>query len=140
MLSHCPSLLATHHDRLSSRQAKSILETHSGSDNYNLALPLLISEYKVFLVIIFWIWRLVYGSPNAPRFLWLRRANRHLREWDIYMFIVSNYILPLERFSPWQIIVSTLTAVYAARNLDKITGFGGKSMERYQPLIHLIWD
>jgi hypothetical protein len=27
-----------------------------------------------------WIWRLVYGSPNAPRFLWLRRANRHLRE------------------------------------------------------------
>ncbi|KAG1862883.1 Alpha/Beta hydrolase protein [Suillus tomentosus] len=62
---------------------------------------------QVFLVIIFWIWRLVYGSPNAPRFLWLRRANRHL-----------------QRFSPWQIIVSTLTAVYAARNLDKITGFG----------------
>jgi acetyl esterase/lipase len=62
---------------------------------------------QVFLVIIFWIWRLVYGSPNAPRFLWLRRANRHL-----------------QRFSPWQIIVSTLTAVYAVRNLDKITGFG----------------
>ncbi|KAG1878312.1 Alpha/Beta hydrolase protein [Suillus subluteus] len=62
---------------------------------------------QVFLVIIFWIWRLLYGSSDAPRFLWLRRANRRL-----------------QRFSPWQIIVSTLTAVYAARNLDKITGFG----------------
>jgi hypothetical protein len=49
-----------------------------------------------------------------------------------------QFTLLLERFSPWQIIVSTLTAVYAARNLDKITGFGGKSRERYHQLIHLI--
>jgi len=41
-------------------------------------------------------------------------------------------MLPLERFSPWQIIVSTLTAVYAVRNLDKITGFGGKSWKHYK--------
>lgn len=29
------------------------------------------------------------------------------------------------RFSPWQIIVGTLTAVYATRNLDKLLGLGG---------------
>jgi len=29
------------------------------------------------------------------------------------------------RFSPWQIIVGTLTAVYASRNLDKLLGLGG---------------
>ncbi|KAG1731531.1 Alpha/Beta hydrolase protein [Suillus paluster] len=62
---------------------------------------------QVFLVIIFWIWRLVHGSPNAPRLLWLRKVNRRL-----------------QHFSPWQIIVSTMTALYAARNLDKILGFG----------------
>jgi hypothetical protein len=28
---------------------------------------------------------------------------------------------------PWQIIVSTLTAVYAMRNADKLIGLGGKS-------------
>ncbi|KAG2355179.1 Alpha/Beta hydrolase protein [Suillus spraguei] len=61
---------------------------------------------QVFLVIIFWIWRLVYGNPNAPRFLWLRRANRHF---------------------------GTLTAVYAVRNLDKITGFGAP-----EPLARLV--
>ncbi|KAH7929839.1 alpha/beta-hydrolase [Leucogyrophana mollusca] len=62
---------------------------------------------QVFLVIFFWIWRLVCGSPSAPRFLWLRRVNRSLK-----------------RFTPWQIIVSTLTVVYASRNLDKILGLG----------------
>ena len=39
-------------------------------------------------------------------------------------------LLPLtrvtERFSPWQIIVSTLTTVYALKNLDKIVGLGCK--------------
>jgi len=29
------------------------------------------------------------------------------------------------RFSPWQIIVGTLTATYASRNLDKLLGLGG---------------
>ncbi|KAF9219625.1 alpha/beta-hydrolase [Gyrodon lividus] len=62
---------------------------------------------QVFLVIIFWIWRLASGKPSAPRILWLIRINKKL-----------------QRFSPWQIIVSTLTAVYAARNLDKILGLG----------------
>ena len=31
-----------------------------------------------------------------------------------------------ERFSPWQIIVSTLTTIYALKNLDKILGLGCK--------------
>ena len=29
-------------------------------------------------------------------------------------------------FTPWQIVVSTLTAVYAMRNADKLIGLGGK--------------
>ncbi|KIJ67977.1 hypothetical protein HYDPIDRAFT_173697 [Hydnomerulius pinastri MD-312] len=62
---------------------------------------------QVFLVIFFWIWRLKSGNPQAPRFLGLRKLNKNL-----------------QRFSPWQIIVSTFTVVYAARNLDKILGFG----------------
>ncbi|KAI8993039.1 Alpha/Beta hydrolase protein [Trametes punicea] len=60
---------------------------------------------QVILVIIFWFWRILHGDPNGPRFLWIRCANRALR-----------------RFTPWQLIVSTLTGVYAARNLDKILG------------------
>lgn len=33
-----------------------------------------------------------------------------------------------ERFTPYQIILSTLTAVYALRNLDTILGFHGMSL------------
>ena len=29
-------------------------------------------------------------------------------------------------FTPWQIIVSTLTVVYAMRNADKLVGLGGE--------------
>ena len=32
-----------------------------------------------------------------------------------------------EGFTPWQLIVSTLTGVYAVRNLDKILGLAGRS-------------
>ncbi|KAJ8468257.1 hypothetical protein ONZ51_g9761 [Trametes cubensis] len=60
---------------------------------------------QVILVIIFWFWRILRGDPNGPRLLWLRRANR-----------------ALQGFTPWQLIVSTLTGVYAVRNLDKILG------------------
>ncbi|PCH43792.1 alpha/beta-hydrolase [Wolfiporia cocos MD-104 SS10] len=62
---------------------------------------------QVFLVIIFWVWRILRGNPGGPRLLWLRRANR-----------------ALQRFTPWQLIVSTLTGVYAVRHLDKILGLG----------------
>ncbi|KAI9062923.1 alpha/beta-hydrolase [Trametes sanguinea] len=60
---------------------------------------------QVILVIVFWFWRILRGDPNGPRFLWIRRANKALR-----------------RYTPWQLIVSTLTGVYAVRNLDKILG------------------
>ncbi|KAI0091643.1 Alpha/Beta hydrolase protein [Irpex rosettiformis] len=62
---------------------------------------------QVFLVVIFWFWRILYGNPGGPRVLWLRRVNR-----------------ALQRFTPWQLIVSTLTGVYAVRNIDKILGLG----------------
>ncbi|KAG1715742.1 hypothetical protein ID866_1410 [Astraeus odoratus] len=62
---------------------------------------------QVFLVILFWIWRLSIGNPEGPRVLWIRKLSKRLR-----------------RFSPWQIIVSTLTAVYAVKNIDKIAGLG----------------
>ncbi|KAF8160802.1 Alpha/Beta hydrolase protein [Crassisporium funariophilum] len=61
---------------------------------------------QVFLVIFFWLWRIVRGNSGPPKILWLPRANR-----------------AIQRFTPWQIIVSTLTGVYALRNFDKILGF-----------------
>lgn len=61
---------------------------------------------QVFLVILFWLWRIVRGNSGPPRVLWLTRVNRAITK----------------RFTPWQIIVSTLTAVYSIRNFDKILG------------------
>ncbi|KAJ3497990.1 hypothetical protein NLJ89_g10278 [Agrocybe chaxingu] len=60
---------------------------------------------QVFLVIVFWLWRILRGNSGPPRILWLTRANRAMR-----------------RFTPWQLIASTLTAMYAIRNFDKILG------------------
>ncbi|KAH9948538.1 alpha/beta-hydrolase [Amylocystis lapponica] len=62
---------------------------------------------QVFLVIFFWSWRILRGNPDGPRILWLRRANKALK-----------------RFTPLQLIVSTLTGVYTVRNLDRILGLG----------------
>lgn len=62
---------------------------------------------QVFVVIFFWFWRISKGHSRPPRLLWLRRVDRFL-----------------QRYTPWQIIVSTLTVVYAARNFDKILGLG----------------
>ena len=39
----------------------------------------------------------------------------------------SSHLYTSERFTPWQIVVSTLTTVYALRNLDKILGLGGEN-------------
>ncbi|KAF8973116.1 Alpha/Beta hydrolase protein [Flammula alnicola] len=61
---------------------------------------------QVFLVIIFWLWRIIHGNSGPPRLLWLTRANRAIAK----------------RFTPWQIILSTLTAVYSIRNFDKLLG------------------
>ncbi|GLB37599.1 putative hormone-sensitive lipase [Lyophyllum shimeji] len=62
---------------------------------------------QVFLVIFFWLWRIARGNAGPPRILWLKKANR-----------------ALQRYTPWQIMVSTLTAMYAIRNFDKILGLG----------------
>ena len=40
---------------------------------------------------------------------------------------ISRFSAFIGDFTPWQIIVSTLTAVYAMRNADKLVGLGGKS-------------
>ncbi|KDQ57823.1 hypothetical protein JAAARDRAFT_35515 [Jaapia argillacea MUCL 33604] len=61
---------------------------------------------QVFVIILFWVWQIIRTKPSGPRWLWLRPLNR-----------------VLQRFTPWQLIVSTLTAIYALRNLDKILGF-----------------
>ncbi|KAJ7076323.1 Alpha/Beta hydrolase protein [Mycena belliarum] len=60
---------------------------------------------QVFLTIFFWLWRILHGNPRGPPFLWLRSFNRTLK-----------------RFTPWQLVASTLTAVYVVRNFDKILG------------------
>lgn len=62
---------------------------------------------QVFLVIFFWLWRITWGDARGPRVFWIRALNRRLGD-----------------FTPWQIIVSTLTAVYAMRNADKLIGLG----------------
>ncbi|CAE6518040.1 unnamed protein product [Rhizoctonia solani] len=62
---------------------------------------------QVFLVLLFWILRLLRGSRDGPRILYIRRLNRLL-----------------SRFTPWQIIVATLSTLYAGRHLDSIIGLG----------------
>ncbi|KAJ7446239.1 Alpha/Beta hydrolase protein [Mycena galericulata] len=60
---------------------------------------------QVFLIIFFWLWRILRGNPNGPPFFWMRAFSRKLK-----------------RFTPWQLVASTLTAVYVVRNFDKILG------------------
>ncbi|GAA6060484.1 hypothetical protein JCM10212_007115 [Sporobolomyces blumeae] len=60
---------------------------------------------QVFLVLLFWISRIALTSPRGPRVLYLRRVNRFL-----------------SRFTPWQLILSTLTALYALRHGDVLLG------------------
>ncbi|CAE7078876.1 unnamed protein product [Rhizoctonia solani] len=62
---------------------------------------------QVFLVLLFWILRLLRGNRDGPRILYIRRLNRLLA-----------------RFTPWQIIVTTLSTLYACRHLDSIIGLG----------------
>lgn len=58
--------------------------------------------------------------------------------------LISTVCQCIERFTPWQLIVSTLTGVYAVRNLDKILGLGGEhipiaSFSPYWHLAHSTW-
>ncbi len=43
-----------------------------------------------------------------------------------FPFTTADLTPPQEQYTPWQIIVSTLTGVYAVRNLDKILGLAGE--------------
>ncbi|KAK2464247.1 hypothetical protein APHAL10511_003704 [Amanita phalloides] len=61
---------------------------------------------QVLVIVTFWLWRIIRGNNNPSRFLWFRKLNAYLRH-----------------FTPYQIILSTLTTVYALRNLDAILGF-----------------
>ncbi|KAF7321711.1 hypothetical protein MKEN_00692500 [Mycena kentingensis (nom. inval.)] len=60
---------------------------------------------QVFFVVLFWLWRILRGNSRGLPFLFLRSLNRKL-----------------SRFTPWQLVASTLTAVYVVRNFDKILG------------------
>lgn len=62
---------------------------------------------QTILFLAFWVWRLSRGDAAGPRFLWIRRLNRFLT-----------------RFSPWQLIITTLSAVYAFKNADIVLGLG----------------
>ncbi|KAF8577110.1 alpha/beta-hydrolase [Ramaria rubella] len=65
---------------------------------------------QVFLVIFFWIWRLRSGNAEGPKLFWLRR--------------ISRACSLQERFTPWQVMVTFLTLLYAGKNLDSILGLG----------------
>ncbi|CED84341.1 Hormone-sensitive lipase HSL [Phaffia rhodozyma] len=70
---------------------------------------------QVFLVLFFWLGSLSRTPANGPRFLGIRKFNR-----------------ALVRFTPYQIVLCTLTAVYAIRHLDHIIG-----LEAPEPLARL---
>lgn len=112
---------------------------------------------QVFLVIMFWSWRLYVGdlkrrSKTRARLVgelfgsgWVGRRggflgimgliNRKLSECseDVSnsmerqsVVLISDYV-DAERFSPYQLVVGTLTLMYAIRNLDVLVGLGCKS-------------
>ncbi|GAA5920518.1 hypothetical protein JCM1841_003460 [Sporobolomyces salmonicolor] len=60
---------------------------------------------QVFLVLLFWISRIAIGDRYGPRFFWIRRLNR-----------------ALAKCTPWQIVLSTLTVLYALRHGDVLLG------------------
>lgn len=60
---------------------------------------------QIFLVLLFWTTRLVKGNPKGPRLFFLRRLNRFL-----------------SRFTPWQIVLSTFTLIYAVKHSDTVLG------------------
>ena len=72
------------------------------------------------------MWRIVGGNPEPPKILWLTKLNRALREIPLISHCVYNPDRDgTGRFTPWQIVLSTLTGVYAIKNLDKILGLNG---------------
>ena len=62
-----------------------------------------------------------YGFPESAG-----RWVRVFRSPDKFAQELSDLNNQPGRFTPWQIIASTLTAVYAVRNFDKILGLPGE--------------
>ncbi|GAA5911378.1 hypothetical protein JCM8208_005235, partial [Rhodotorula glutinis] len=61
---------------------------------------------QVWLVLLFWVSRIVFGPSRPPKLPWLRRLHRAIER----------------RCSPWQIVLSTLTLLYAVRHGDVLLG------------------
>lgn len=81
---------------------------------------------QVFLVISFWVWRLSIGDGrgggSAAATAGGARKPLRLRSRGGILGIVGWVNRNLGRFSPYQLLVGTLTLVYAVRNLDVILG------------------
>lgn len=80
-------------------------------------------------MIFFWVWRLHSGNAQGPKVFWLRRMNsmfsEHPRRIPPRVGDLTGNLT--ERFTPWQVIVSVLTLVYAGRHLDSMFGLGCES-------------
>jgi acetyl esterase/lipase len=75
-----------------------------------------LKRLQVLLVLTFWAWVLRVGPRDGPnRVPFVRRLNDRLK-----------------RFSPWQLVVFSMTSVYALRHLNALAGFGAP-----EPLAHM---
>lgn len=61
---------------------------------------------QVFLVLLFWLHRLLRGDPRPPPLPFFRSLNR----------------VAQKRFTPWQIVLSTLVSLYAIKHSDALLG------------------
>ncbi|GAA5843500.1 hypothetical protein JCM9279_000769 [Rhodotorula babjevae] len=61
---------------------------------------------QVWLVLLSWVSRIAFGPSRPPKLPWLRRLHRAIER----------------RCSPWQIVLSTLTLLYAVRHGDVLLG------------------
>ncbi|TIA72140.1 hypothetical protein E3P92_02080 [Wallemia ichthyophaga] len=92
------------------------MEENAGKSQLSSRKPeILIISVKVVLVILFWLWRLLKGDKNGLRFWYIKSINRRLK-----------------RFTPYQLIVATLTSLYAIRHFDALLG-----LQAPEPLAHL---
>ncbi|OCF55305.1 hormone-sensitive lipase [Kwoniella mangroviensis CBS 10435] len=101
---------------------------------------------QIFLVLFFWIWRL-YKGDGAPRSSLTRsaispspsqraqlRGPQNQRAWIARLWVkivgrrmvrwIGNMNEKLKHFTPYQLILGTLTLVYALRHLDDLLGLG----------------
>lgn len=115
------------HDRPPSRSSQRLVEAQPGQHPPRLSLhqPIVDARHQVFLIVFFWLWRISNGAPDGPRIFYIRRINRFLSQSPHRACNAhSQAACSPERYTPWQIIVSTLTIIYGARHLDSILGVG----------------